>query len=63
MRSRGACKNVERRALEYRQKALLPFPLKLIETTGYEALAKWQELKSAGQGLPVVLGEDERHSL
>jgi hypothetical protein len=31
-------------------------PFKLIETTGDEALVKWQELKSAAQGSPVVLG-------
>jgi hypothetical protein len=33
-------------------------PFKLIETTGDEALAKWRELKSAGQGSPVILGGD-----
>jgi hypothetical protein len=53
---------IKRRAQEYRQKALEAFPLKLIETTGDQALAKWQELKSAGQGIPVVLGgDDETH--
>lgn len=52
-----------RRAEEYRRKALEKFPLKLIETTGEEALAKWQALKSAGQGSPVVLrGEDGLNS-
>ena len=35
-------------------------PIKLIETTGTDALARWQELKSAGQGFPVVLGNDEK---
>lgn len=38
----------------YRQEALTHFPLKLIETTGAEALAKWRELKSVDQGTPVV---------
>ena len=53
---------IKRRVQEYRQKALEHFPLKLIETTGDKALAKWQELKSAGQGSPVVLGgDDEMH--
>ena len=47
---------INRRMQEYRQKALEHFPLKLIETTGKNALAKWQELKSARQGSPVVLG-------
>jgi hypothetical protein len=31
--------------------------IELIETTGDEALAKWQDLKSAGQGSPVVFGK------
>jgi len=43
---------------EFRQKALANFPLKLIETTGDQALAKWQELKSSGAGCPVILGGD-----
>jgi hypothetical protein len=33
---------IARRVQEYRRKALEHFPLKLIETTGDEALAKWQ---------------------
>jgi hypothetical protein len=54
---------IARRVQEYRRKALEHFPLKLIETTGDEAMAKWQELKSAGQGFPVVLGgDDEQHA-
>ncbi len=53
---------IKRRMEEYRQQALAQFPLKLIETTGDQALAKWQELKASGQGTPVVLGgEDEMH--
>jgi hypothetical protein len=35
-------------------------PLRLIETTGEDALAKWEELKSVGQGSPVVLGGDNK---
>ncbi|MGE4252583.1 MAG: DUF4253 domain-containing protein [Parvibaculaceae bacterium] len=50
---------MKRRAQEYRQKALEQFPLELIETTGDQALAKWQELKSAGRGSPVILGGDD----
>ncbi len=53
---------MNRRAQEYRQKALEHFPLKLIETTGKEVLVKWRELKSAGQGSPVVLGGDDERS-
>ncbi|TCU67283.1 uncharacterized protein DUF4253 [Bradyrhizobium sp. R2.2-H] len=44
---------------EYKRKALESFPLRLIETTGDQALAKWEELKSAGAGCPVVLGADD----
>jgi hypothetical protein len=33
----------------------------LIETTGDTALAKWQELKSAGRGFPVILRGDFVH--
>jgi hypothetical protein len=50
---------MNQRKQEYRQKALAHFPLKVIETTGDKALATWQELKSAGQGSPVVLGGDD----
>ena len=46
-------------AEEYRRKALANFPLKLIETTGEKALETWQQLKSAGQGSPVILGGDD----
>lgn len=50
---------MKQREQEYRQKALEQFPFKLIETTGDEALAKWRELKSAGQGSPVILGGED----
>lgn len=53
---------IKQKMQAYREEALAHFPLKLIETTGAEALAKWRELKSAGQGTPVVLaGEDIMH--
>lgn len=45
-----------RAAEDYRKKALANFPYPLIETTGEAALAKWQELKAAGRGTPVILG-------
>ncbi|WP_368904525.1 DUF4253 domain-containing protein [Taklimakanibacter lacteus] len=54
---------MKRRAQEYERKALEKFPLKLIEVPGEQALAKWQELKSAGQGTPVILGGDETDRL
>lgn len=55
---------IKRQMEDYRRKALEQFPLKLIETIGVDALAKWRELKSAGRGSPVVLGGgDEMGSL
>jgi hypothetical protein len=48
---------------EFRQKALANFPFKLIETTGDQALTKWQEPKSSGGGCPVILGGDSFHNL
>lgn len=55
---------MKRQMSDYERQALEKFPFKLIETTGDKALAKWQELKAAGQGSPVVLaGDDETGSL
>lgn len=51
------------RMRDYQRKALDKFPLKLIETTGDKALAKWQELKAAGQGSPIILAGDETGAL
>ncbi|MFT3987290.1 DUF4253 domain-containing protein [Aestuariivirga sp.] len=48
---------IAERAQEYQRKALEHFPLKIVEATGDAALARWQELKSAGGVSPVVLGE------
>lgn len=50
---------MNQRMQDFQRKALAQFPLELIETTGDQALSKWQELKSAGRGSPVVLGGDE----
>ena len=47
---------IARRTADFRNKSLANFPLKLIETTGADAYAKWQELKASGHGIPVVLG-------
>jgi hypothetical protein len=49
----------KRRMQDYKQKALENFPFKLIEVPGEAALAKWQTMRSAGQGYPVVLGADD----
>jgi hypothetical protein len=50
---------IRKRFEEHRAKALASFPFKLIEVRGEEALAKWQELKAAGNGTPIVLGGGE----
>ncbi len=39
------------------------FPYEIVETNGENALATWEELKNAGRGAPVVLGEDELDNL
>jgi hypothetical protein len=44
---------------EYRQESVQLFPFELIETTGEQALSRWEELKRSGRGIPVVLGDDE----
>jgi hypothetical protein len=36
--------------------AMANFPFEVVETNGEDALAKWEELKKAGRGAPVVLG-------
>jgi hypothetical protein len=38
------------------------FPYEIVETTGGRALATWEELKIAGRGAPVVLGDDHHLS-
>jgi hypothetical protein len=50
---------IQKRVEEMRARALANFPFKLIEVPGKDAMSKWQELKSAGNGLPVVLGGEE----
>ena len=39
--------------------AMAAFPFERIETTGEQGLATWEQLKSAGRGSPVILGDDE----
>jgi hypothetical protein len=51
---------IKHQAQAYRKQALERFPFTLIETTGDQALAKWQALKSSGHGVPVVLGGDDK---
>ncbi|WP_158815012.1 DUF4253 domain-containing protein [Methylocapsa sp. S129] len=38
--------------------AFAHFPYEIVETSGESALATWEELKKAGRGAPVVLGDD-----
>lgn len=42
---------------DWRARALAAFPFEIVETTGEEALALWERLKSAGRGVPVVVGD------
>lgn len=39
------------------------FPYEIVETSGENALAAWEELKHAGRGAPVVLGENDPDNL
>jgi hypothetical protein len=43
--------------------AFANFPYELVETTGENALATWEELKNAGRGAPVVLGDEPENLL
>lgn len=43
---------------DWRTRALANFPFEIVESSGEYALAKWQELKTAGRGVPVVVGKD-----
>lgn len=39
-------------------RAIAAFPFERVETTGDQALPAWEQLKTAGRGVPVVLGDD-----
>jgi hypothetical protein len=39
--------------------AFTNFPYEIVETSGENALAMWEELKKAGRGAPIVLGNEE----
>lgn len=47
-----------RQSIDPRAEARARFPYEIVETTGENALAKWEELKSAGRGVPVIVGDD-----
>jgi hypothetical protein len=43
--------------------AFANFPYEVVEASGENALATWEELRNAGRGVPVVLGEDNLDNL
>lgn len=42
-----------------RTEALARFPFEIVQAPGASALQEWERLKSAGRGVPVVVGSDE----
>jgi hypothetical protein len=48
---------LSRRRAEFREKALANFSFPRVGVPGQHALAQWKELKSAGRGVPVVIGD------
>lgn len=47
------------RAAEARAKALASFPFERVDVPGDMALAKWEELRKSGRGVPFVIGNEE----
>jgi hypothetical protein len=35
------------------------FPFERVQVAGEQALATWEQLKAAGRGFPVVIGDDD----
>jgi len=50
---------VNARAAEVRARAVATFPFERVEVTGDVALAKWEELRASGRGVPIVAGDDD----
>jgi hypothetical protein len=44
---------------DWQTRALANFSFEIVEARGEDALAKWEELKTAGRGVPVVVGNIE----
>src|SRR5882724_9722872 len=44
---------------DWRTRAVGNFSFEIVETRGEDALATWEELKAAGRGVPVVVGNIE----
>jgi hypothetical protein len=57
--SRLKLEQVRAKAAEERTKAIAAFPFERVEVPGEMALAKWEEVKSAGRGVPIVIGSDD----
>ncbi|MBS0473131.1 MAG: DUF4253 domain-containing protein [Proteobacteria bacterium] len=49
----------KRRAREDAEAGRKHFPFELVEVRSDQALSKWKDLKSAGRGMPVILGGDD----
>jgi hypothetical protein len=52
-----------RRGQRAKMGAFANFPYEIVEASGENALATWKELKNAGRGAPIVLGEDDLENL
>ena len=59
MAAQPTAEEMARRAREYRERALEAFSFELLETAGNRALSTREQLKGAGRGLPVVIGDEE----
>lgn len=59
MPSNPKADEMKRRLEEMRAKALAAFPFEVIKTPGNMVLKEWEGLKSAGRGVPIVIGDDE----
>ncbi len=59
MAARLSPEEIKRRAAENREKALANFAFERVQVPGKDALTSWEELKSAGRGFPVVVGDED----
>jgi hypothetical protein len=59
MAARMTPEEIKRRNDESNAKALANFAFERVEVPGERAMATWEQLKSAGRGVPVVIGDDD----
>jgi hypothetical protein len=59
MAAQPTAEEMARRAREYRERALEAFSFELLETAGNRALSTREQLKGAGRGFPVVIGDED----